>query len=93
MEKSFSSFDQSHPDAVNHVKAEAEVRQQLASVTAQLEKYQTIYGNSSTLPLDQQELEAQLRLQSDEIHKFKLLDTQHRQVSTSVEGEVLLLTE
>jgi E3 ubiquitin-protein ligase BRE1 len=66
------------------MRAETEVRQQLASTTAQLAKYQTIYGDPSTLPPDLQNLEAQLRVKSDEISRLQLLESQHAEVNALV---------
>ena len=81
LDKSFGKYGEEHPDAVKHAKAEAEVRQQLAHAASQLQKYEAIYGNSSTLPPDLQKLEAQLRLKSDEIEELKLKDFQRNEAS------------
>ena len=83
LEKTFSALNEEHPDAVLHLKAEAEVRQQLVTAMAQLERYQSIYGDPSTLPPDLQHLEAQLRSKAEEIQALKLLDKQHQEVSFS----------
>lgn len=79
LEKSFSFFNEEHPDVITHMKAEAEARQQLTLVTSQLERYQTIYGEPSP---DVQKLEEQLRLKSEELRKLKAQDAQRSEVCT-----------
>jgi hypothetical protein len=81
LEQSFAMFDDDHPDIMKHIKAETEAREQLADITKQLEKYQSIYGDLSQLPPDVQGLEAQLRLKEDEVQRLQLVDKQRAQVS------------
>jgi E3 ubiquitin-protein ligase BRE1 len=83
LEKRFLNFDEAHPDVATHMNAEAELRQQVASLTAEREKYRQIYGDPSTLPPDVQKLEAQLRLKTDEIQKLQAQSAQHLQVCLS----------
>jgi hypothetical protein len=59
------------------MKAEADARQQLSAVEAQLEKYRTVYGDPSTLPLDASKLAEQLQRKEEENQRLRLLDTQH----------------
>jgi E3 ubiquitin-protein ligase BRE1 len=80
LEESLSCFDDDHPEIRQHVTAEAEARQQLAGVTKQLEKYQSVYGDSSTLPPDAQQLSDQLRKKEDEMQKLRLSDIQRGEV-------------
>ena len=80
LEQSVSRFDDGHPEVRQYITAEAEARQQLADVTKQLEKYQSVYGDSSTLPLDVQQLSDQLQRKEDEVQKLRLLDTQRGEV-------------
>jgi E3 ubiquitin-protein ligase BRE1 len=62
------------------MKAEADARQQLSAVEAQLEKYKMVYGDPSSLPLDASKLAEQLQQKEDENHRLRLLDTQRSQV-------------
>ena len=79
-EQSLSRFDEDHPEVRQHITAEAEARQQLADVTKQLEKYQSVYGDSSTLPPDVQQLSEQLQRQEAEVLRLRLLDKQRGEV-------------
>jgi E3 ubiquitin-protein ligase BRE1 len=81
-----------HPDVAVHIQAEAEVRQQLASTTAQLAKYQATYGDPSTLPPDLQKMETQLRIKTEEIIRLQLLESQQAEASVLILGTYLLLT-
>jgi E3 ubiquitin-protein ligase BRE1 len=81
LEQSLSRFDNDHPEVRQHITAEAEARQQLADVTKQLEKYRSVYGDSSTLSPDVQQLSDQLQRREDEVQKLRLLDTQRGEVS------------
>lgn len=57
------------------------MRQQLADVTKQLEKYQSVYGDSSALPPDVQQLSDQLQRKEKEVERLRLLDMQRGEVS------------
>jgi E3 ubiquitin-protein ligase BRE1 len=81
LEQSLSGFDNDHPEVRQHITAEAEARQQLTDVTKQLKKYQSVYGNSSTLPPDVQQLSDQLQHKEEEIQRLRLLDAQRGEVS------------
>jgi E3 ubiquitin-protein ligase BRE1 len=65
--------------------AEADALQKLSEVTAQLEKYQTVYGDPSTLPPEVSNLADQLKQKESEIQRLRLLDTQRGQVSCSLQ--------
>jgi E3 ubiquitin-protein ligase BRE1 len=67
------------PDVVRHIKLEAETRQKLSEVTAQLENYQRIYGDSS-LPPDLSRLAKQLKQKDEEIQQLRLIKDQQSQV-------------
>jgi len=88
LEQTLSGFDHDHPEIRQHVTGEAEARQQLANVTKQLEKYQSVYGDSSTLPPDVQQLLDQLQQKEDEIRKLRLLDTQRGEAEISLYAEL-----
>jgi E3 ubiquitin-protein ligase BRE1 len=63
------------------MRTETDTCQELATIKAQLERYQAVFGDVSTLPQDSQNLEEQLRTKTDEIRRLQLLDEQHREVS------------
>lgn len=52
-------------------------------MTKQLEKYQSVYGDSSTLPPDVQQLSEQLQRQEAEVLRLRLLDKQRGEVGVS----------
>lgn len=81
VENSLSFFQEEHPDIIQHMRAEAEAREQLASVTKLLQKYQLIYGDSSSvLTPDLQSLSTRLQEREHEIQNLRLLEKQHEQV-------------
>lgn len=86
LEQTLAIFQDDHPNVVQHMKAEADALQKLSEVTEQLEKYQTVYGDPSTLPPDVSKLADQARQKESEIQKLRLLDTQRGQVSHSGPG-------
>jgi len=88
LEQSLSRFDNDHPEIRQHITAEAEARQQLADVKKQLEKYQSVYGDSSTLSPDVQQLSDQLQQKEDEMQKLRLSDTQRGEAETSLYAEL-----
>ena len=61
-------------------KSEAEVRRQLAQIQKQLEKYQAVYGDVSSMPPDTAQLSEQLQRKNDELEKLRLQDKQREQV-------------
>lgn len=48
LESTLKDLDSSHPDVAKHVKSEAEARQLYADTREQLEKYERVYGSSSS---------------------------------------------
>jgi E3 ubiquitin-protein ligase BRE1 len=74
-------FDDDHPDIMKHIKAETEAREQLAAADKRLEKYQSIYGDPSQLPLDLKGMEERLRTKEEEVERLRLVDKQRSQVS------------
>lgn len=49
-------------------------------VTKQLEKYQSVYGDTSSLSPDVQELSVELQRKEEEIKRLRLVDTQRAEV-------------
>ncbi|KAK7005736.1 putative allantoicase [Favolaschia claudopus] len=87
-EQTLSIFQDDHPKVVQHMEAEANALQRLASVTAKLENYQQIYGNLSSLAPDTAQLVERVREQEEEIKRLRLKDEQHVKEKTSVYSEL-----
>lgn len=60
-------------------------------MTKQLEKYQSVYGDSSTLPPDVQQLSEQLQRQEAEVLRLRLLDKQRGEVRIWVRVRVEMI--
>ncbi|KAF7977744.1 hypothetical protein HWV62_2826 [Athelia sp. TMB] len=88
LEQSLSKFAEGQPDAGRYASAEAEARQQLADVTKQLEKYQSVYGDSSSLPPDVQGLSQELQRKEEEVSKLRLAGTQRAEAESSLYAEL-----
>ncbi|OBZ67158.1 E3 ubiquitin-protein ligase BRE1 [Grifola frondosa] len=88
LEKSLSSLQEKHPDVAQHVKNEAQVRQQLAEVQKQLEKYRIVYGDASSLPAEAQSLSEQLQQKQSEIEKLQLQEKQRGQAESALYSEL-----
>ncbi|EGN99683.1 hypothetical protein SERLA73DRAFT_167589 [Serpula lacrymans var. lacrymans S7.3] len=86
LEKSLSSLQEDHPDIVQHVKNETELRQELAGVMKQLEQYRSIFGHSA--PPEVRNLSEQLQQKEEEIRRLKLSETQQKQAETSLYAEI-----
>ncbi len=70
-----------------------DVKRKLLDVTKQLERYQAVFGEStSKQPADVQVLTQQLHAKEDEIQKLKLQDQQREQVRTNVVRNSIALT-
>ncbi|KAF8740809.1 hypothetical protein AX14_007181 [Amanita brunnescens Koide BX004] len=87
LEKTFGSFQADRPDVLRHIKLEAETRQKLSEVTAQLENYQRVYGDSS-LPPDLSRLAKQLKQKDEELHQLRLIKDQQSQAEASLYVEL-----
>ncbi|KAF8628901.1 hypothetical protein AX15_003682 [Amanita polypyramis BW_CC] len=86
LEQALAGFQADGPDIMKHVKSEAEVRQKLSEVVAQLEGFQRVYGDSS-LPPDLSRLSKQLKQKDDELQQLRLIKDQQTQ------AEALLYVE
>lgn len=64
-------------------RGEADVRRQLAQVQKQLQKYQAVYGDASSMSSDAARLSEQLQHKQAELEKLKLQDQQREQVGIS----------
>jgi len=81
--QTLSDFQKDNPTVVEHMKVEADALQRLAEVEAQLAKYKSVYGDSSTFSPDVSKLSEQLRQKEDELQKHRLLEIQRTQVCFS----------
>ncbi|KAF9263329.1 BRE1-domain-containing protein [Marasmius fiardii PR-910] len=88
LEQACSNLDEDNPDIARHVQAEAEALQKLSDVSAQLERYRTVYGEFSSLQPDVSQLASQLQQKEDELQRFRLLDKQREQTETMLYAEV-----
>jgi E3 ubiquitin-protein ligase BRE1 len=83
LEQSLAGLDHDHPDITRHIKSEVEAQQKLAEVTAELERYRKIYGDSP-LPLDLSRLAEKLKRKDDELQQLRLVKEQQSQVWMSI---------
>lgn len=69
-------------------RGEADVRRQLAQVQKQLQKYQAVYGDTSSMSADAARFSEQLRHKQVELEKLKLQDQQREQAESALYGEI-----
>lgn len=89
-EEVLAKLNHDHPNVAHYVQSEVEARQKLAEVTAQLIKYQSLYGELSSVQPDS--LANELQRKEDELRRSRLLNAQHAQVGSLV-SVVRLFTE
>lgn len=93
LEASLAQLDQKHPDVGRHLKLEAEVREQLAQTQQQLQRYQGVYGvTSSGLPPDAQDLAERLRTKEDELRRLQLSEQQREKAESALYNELAQLS-
>ncbi|OSX66316.1 hypothetical protein POSPLADRAFT_1043769 [Postia placenta MAD-698-R-SB12] len=93
LEASLAQLDQKHPDVGRHLKLEAEVREQLAQTQQQLQRYQRVYGvTSSGLPPDAQDLAERLRTKEDELRRLQLSEQQREKAESALYNELAQLS-
>ncbi|KAJ6594095.1 BRE1 E3 ubiquitin ligase-domain-containing protein [Mycena capillaripes] len=88
VDQTLSIFQDDHPNVVQHMEAEANALQKLASATAKLEKYEKTYGDLSSLPPDVAQLAEKIRVQEEEINRLRLMDAQHIKEKSAVYSEL-----
>lgn len=81
LEKTMAALDSGRND-------EVELRRQLAQVQKQLDKYQAVYGEKSTLPPDVNELSIQLQHKQEELDKLRLQEAQREQSESAMYSEL-----
>nr|VWO99564.1 E3 ubiquitin protein ligase (EC [Ganoderma boninense] len=69
-------------------RGEADVRRQLAQVQKQLQKYQAVYGDASSMSSDAARLSEQLQHKQAELEKIKLQDQQREQAESALYSEI-----
>lgn len=81
--QTLSDFQKDNSEVVEYMKVEADALQKLTEAEAQLAKYKSVYGDSSSFPPDVSKLSEQLRQKEDELQKHRLLEIQRTQVCFS----------
>ncbi|KAJ3869772.1 hypothetical protein EV359DRAFT_29186 [Lentinula novae-zelandiae] len=84
-EEVLAKLNHDHPNVAHYVKSEVEARQKLAEVTAQLIKYQSLYGELSSVQPDS--LANELQRKEDELRRSRLLNAQHAQAESALYTE------
>lgn len=83
LQKSMSTIREEQPDIARHIASEAAAREELAAVTTELSRYQSLLGK----PLSS-DLARQLQAKEDELQKMRLLAEQHQQAEDAIYAEV-----
>ncbi|KAJ3936524.1 MAG: hypothetical protein NXY57DRAFT_985221 [Lentinula lateritia] len=84
-EEVLAKLNHDHPNVAHYVQSEVEARQKLAEVTAQLIKYQSLYGELSSVQPDS--LANELQRKEDELRRSRLLNAQHAQAESALYTE------
>ncbi|KAJ8462214.1 hypothetical protein ONZ51_g11039 [Trametes cubensis] len=88
LEKALAALDGERADIAKLSRNEAELRQQVDQLSKQLEKYQTVYGDASTMPPETAQLSEQLQRKQVEIDKLQLQDKQREQAESALFAEL-----
>ncbi|KAL0578744.1 E3 ubiquitin-protein ligase bre1 [Marasmius crinis-equi] len=88
LDQACSKLDAEQPDIARHIQGETEALQKLSEVSAELEKYRTVYGELSSLQPDAGQLASQLQQKEDELQRLRLLEQQREQTETSLYTEI-----
>ncbi|KAG1799697.1 BRE1 E3 ubiquitin ligase-domain-containing protein [Suillus plorans] len=83
LQKSMSTIREEQPDIARHIASEAAAREELAAVTTELSRYQSLLGKPSS-----SDLVRQLQAKEDELQKMRLLAEQHQQAEDAIYAEV-----
>ena len=82
VEEQAAALEKTLAGRADAAKAEAEVRRQLAQVQKQLERYQAVYGDASSMSPETAQLSEQLQHKQDELDRLHLQDRNREQVTT-----------
>ncbi|KAL1939862.1 hypothetical protein VTO73DRAFT_9562 [Trametes versicolor] len=88
LEKTLSSLGDGQVDIAKVSQNEADLRRQVEQVQKQLEKYQAVYGDSSSLPPETAQLSEELQRKQDEIEKLRIQDKQREQAESALYSEL-----
>ncbi|KAH9892516.1 BRE1-domain-containing protein [Cubamyces lactineus] len=88
LEKALAALDSERADIAKLSRSEAELRQQVDQLSKQLERYQTVYGNASSMPPEAAQLSEQLQRKQVEIDKLQLQDKQREQAESALFAEL-----
>ncbi|KAI0645645.1 BRE1-domain-containing protein [Trametes meyenii] len=88
LEKTVGALEGGRADVAKIAQSEAELRRQVEQVQKQLDKYQTVYGNASSLPVDAVQLSEQLQRKQAEIDVLKVQEKQRDQAESSIYSEL-----
>ena len=88
LEESLSRCQGENVEVAQHIRREVETREQLAATKKLLQQYQSIYGESSSLPPEITHLSEQLRLKEEEVTRLRLQETQRAQAEAPLYVEL-----
>ncbi|CDO75357.1 hypothetical protein BN946_scf184966.g25 [Trametes cinnabarina] len=88
LEKVVASLKGERADVAKAVQREAEWRLQVEQLQKELDKYQAVYGNGSSLPPETAQLSEQLQRQQTEIEKLRVQEKQREQAETALYSEL-----
>ncbi|TFK25168.1 hypothetical protein FA15DRAFT_367027 [Coprinopsis marcescibilis] len=78
LQHALSTYDQENPDIGKHIKAQAEAEEKLAKVSAELAKYQRVFGDSSGPKVED----------TTELERLRLLQSEHEKTEASLYEEL-----
>ncbi|KAI9060257.1 BRE1-domain-containing protein [Trametes sanguinea] len=88
LEKALTSLDGERADLAKVSQSEAELRHRVEQLQKELDKYQAVYGNGSSLPPETAQLSEQLQRQQAEIEKLHVQEKQREQAESALYSEL-----
>ncbi|KAH9858793.1 BRE1-domain-containing protein [Lenzites betulinus] len=88
LEKSLAALEDDKADVVKSAQREAELQHQVERLQKQLDRYQAVYGNGSSLPEEAAQLSEQLQRKQDEIEKMLVQEKQREQAESALYSEL-----
>ncbi|KAI0819960.1 BRE1-domain-containing protein [Trametes gibbosa] len=88
LEQSLASLEGNQSDQVKSAQREAELHNQVQQLQKQLERYQAVYGDTSSLPPETTQLSEQLQRKQDEIEKMLIQEKQREQAESALYSEL-----
>jgi regulatory protein YycH of two-component signal transduction system YycFG len=80
LEQTVSICEASNPDLAQHARNEAELLERVNELSAKLQRYQLLYGDTSAQSPDLADLMRRLEDRDRELEALRLVDSQHEQV-------------